>query len=78
MTIYPNRGWVDLTNNVQFPFISADIPKKIKFSNVRFDGSGNLRVINITNRFFTFSVSANGGKNKRGIRTVSFDWEAIF
>ncbi|PNX51462.1 MAG: hypothetical protein BV456_03100 [Thermoplasmata archaeon M8B2D] len=75
ISIFPNKGWKKLTKIVSFDRTLSEIPKKIIFKKVRFDGMGKLELVNITKKHFVYSVYATDRGD--GVKSVQFDWEVV-
>jgi len=69
------RRWAVHRGKVQFETKLKMEPSCIEFSDVVFDGAADLYVTKITKKAFYFQVVAVF--SKKGINSVSFDWEAI-
>lgn len=71
-----NKRWQKHTRRVNFNGGFPVVPT-ITVSNASFDGAADIEIINTTQRYFDFRVTATKSANRsRGFNTVEFDWRA--
>ena len=71
-----NKRWQKHTRRVNFDAFFSSVPT-ITVSNAYFDGAADIEIINVTQRYFDFRVTATKSANRsRGFNTVEFQWRA--